>query len=87
MGARVYIDNVSSLREEDAWDFFWSQARYASGMGVVWNTLTWVDEKGETLFDPSATGAGVGECSPLDGRSGVGGAIPMCPTAALQAFA
>jgi len=25
-------------------------------MGVVWNTLTWVDEKGETLFDPSATG-------------------------------
>ena len=25
-------------------------------MGVVWNMLTWVDEKGETLFDPSATG-------------------------------
>ena len=25
-------------------------------MDVVWNTLTWVDEKGETLFDPSAAG-------------------------------
>ena len=25
-------------------------------MDVVWNTLTWVDEKGETLFDPSAEG-------------------------------
>ena len=25
-------------------------------MGVVWHTLTWVNEKGETVFDPSATG-------------------------------
>ncbi len=25
-------------------------------MDVMWNTLTWVDEKGETVFDPSATG-------------------------------
>ena len=25
-------------------------------MGVVWHTLTWVDEKGKTVFDPSATG-------------------------------
>ena len=48
--------NFAALREEDAWDFFWSQARYATGMDVVWNTLTWVDEKGETVFDPSATG-------------------------------
>ncbi len=44
------------MREEDAWDFFWNQARHASGMGVVWHTLTWVDVKGETVFDPSATG-------------------------------
>ena len=44
------------MREEDAWDFFWSQARHASGMDVVWNTLTWVNEKGETVFDPSAAG-------------------------------
>ena len=22
---------------------------------LMWNTLTWVDEKGETVFDPSAT--------------------------------
>ncbi len=42
--------------EEDAWDFFWGQARHASGMDVMWNTLTWVDVKGETVFDPSATG-------------------------------
>ena len=33
-----------------------SEACYASGMDVVWHTLTWVDEKGETVFDPSATG-------------------------------
>ena len=44
------------MREEDAWDFFWSHAHHASGMDVMWNTLTWVDEKGETVFDPSATG-------------------------------
>ena len=44
------------MREEDAWDYLWSQARYASGMDVVWSTLTWVGEKGETVFDPSATG-------------------------------
>ena len=44
------------MREEDAWDYFWSQARYSVGMGVVWHTLTWVNEKGETVFDPSATG-------------------------------
>ena len=48
--------NLAALREEDAWDFFWSQARYATGMDVMWNTLTWVDEKGETVFAPSATG-------------------------------
>ena len=23
---------------------------------LMWNALTWVDEKGETVFDPSATG-------------------------------
>ena len=23
---------------------------------LIWNALTWVDEKGETVFDPSATG-------------------------------
>ena len=44
------------MREEDAWDYLWGQARYASGMDVVWSTLTWVGEKGETVFDPSATG-------------------------------
>lgn len=25
-------------------------------MDVVWSTLAWVDEKDETVFDPSATG-------------------------------
>ncbi len=44
------------MSEEDAWNFFWNQAHHASGMDVMWNTLTWVDEKGETVFDPSATG-------------------------------
>ena len=44
------------MSEEDAWNFFWNQAHHASGMDVMWNTLTWVNEKGETVFDPSATG-------------------------------
>ena len=60
--------------------FFWSQARYASGMGVVWNTLTWVDEKGGTVFDPSATGDEAREIDRLERELLLRG-IVMCPRA------
>ena len=66
------------MREEDAWDFFWSQARHASGMDVMWNTLTWVDEKGETVFDPSEAECQRKEIDRLERELLLRG-IVMCP--------
>jgi len=36
---------------------------------LMWNALTWVDEKGETVFDPSATGDEA-ECQRKGGARG-----------------
>ena len=49
---------------------------------LMWNTLTWIEEKGETVFDPSATGDGA-ECQrkEIDGfeRELLLRGIVMCP--------
>ena len=47
---------------------------------MVWNTLTWVDEKGETVFDPSATGDAAKEIDRLERELLLRG-IVMCPRA------